>query len=166
MSTVDSFLLIISSSLVRDIYQRTMNPRVSEKIVKWASYSTTALVGALVTVIAMDPPEFLQYIIVFTGGGFAATFLVPMVLGIYWKGMTRQGALAAMIGGFLITISLYLPGHVLNYIGFSVPAERIDLFGFRPYFWSLLGSLLLGIVVSKLTGPAPNHLVQKYFYRS
>jgi Na+/pantothenate symporter len=157
MSTVDSFLLMISSSLVRDIYQRTVNPRISEKAVKWASYSTTAIVGALVTGIALRPPDFLQFIIVFTSGGFAATFLCPMILGLYWKGMTKAGALASMIGGFSIIAILFLP----NMIG----GTRLDLIGFHPIMWGMGGSLTLGIVVSKLTGPPPEHLVRKYFYK-
>ena len=157
MSTVDSFLLMISSSLVRDIYQRTINPNVGEKVVKWASYTTTAVVGTIVTIITMKPPDFLQYIIVFTGGGFAATFLFPTLLGLYWKPMTRQGALASMVGGFLIIVGQFVPA--------MFGAARINLFGFHPVFWGLAGSALLAVVVSKLTGPAPPHLVERYFYR-
>ena len=154
MSTVDSFLLMISSSLVRDVYQRTINPNVTEKVVKWGSYGTTALVGAIVTMLALDPPDFLQYIIVFTGGGFASTFLFPVMLGLYWKGMTRQGALAAMVGGFTIVVVLFLP-----------PGSRTNLLGLHPIFWGLSGSALLAIVVSKLTGPPPERLVKFYFYQ-
>ncbi len=157
MSTVDSFLLMISSSLVRDIYQRTINPRVSEIVVKWASYTTTAVVGALVTVVALDPPDFLQFIIVFTSSGFAATFLFPTMLGLYWKGMTAQGALASMMGGFAIVVGLFVP----NMLGGS----RINLFGFHPLVWGLLGSLVLAVSVSKLTGPPPEHLVRRFFYQ-
>ena len=126
MSTVDSVLLIISSSLVRDVYQRTINPRISERAMKWGSYTTTAVVGLIVTVLATQQIDFLQRIIVFTGGGFAATFLCPVLLGIYWKGMTRQGALAAMIGGFVVVVSLFGPG--------LVGGSRINLFGFPPEF--------------------------------
>ncbi|MCZ6792443.1 MAG: hypothetical protein O7J95_02370 [Planctomycetota bacterium] len=157
MSTVDSFLLLISSGLVRDVYQRTINPRVSDRTVKWASYTMTVVVGILVTALATRPPDFLQRIIVFTSGGFAASFLCPMFLGIYWKGMTRQGALSAMIGGFLIVVGLFAP----NLFGGS----QVNLLGIHPSVWGLLGSFLLGIVVSKLTGPAPTHLVRRYFQK-
>ncbi|GIW82320.1 MAG: hypothetical protein KatS3mg105_4127 [Gemmatales bacterium] len=157
MSTVDSFLLMISSSFVRDIYQRTINPDVSERAVKYGSYATTTLVGVIVTLLATQRIDFLQYIIVFTGGGFAATFLCPVFLGIYWKGMTRQGALASMVGGFSIVVGMFAPT--------MLGGSRIDLFGLHPIFWGLFGSLMLGIVVSKLTGPPPEHLVVRYFYQ-
>jgi sodium/pantothenate symporter len=67
---------MISSGLVRDIYQRTINPQVSEKTVKWMTYLITALVGIGVTLVALrSPPQFLQYIIVFTGS-FMSFFFV------------------------------------------------------------------------------------------
>jgi len=155
MSTVDSFLLMISSGCVRDIYQRSINPNISDRTVKRASYATTAIAGVIVMILAAKPPDFLQRIIVFTASGFASTYLFPMLLGLYWKGMTRQGALAAAIGGFSIITLLFLP----NLAGGS----RILLFGLDPAIYGLGGSLLLGIVVSKMTGPAPRHLVQRYF---
>ncbi len=157
MSTVDSFLLMISSGLVRDIYQRTINPRVSNRTVKRASYATTVIVGIVVTLLATRPPDFLQRIIVFTGSGFAATFLCPVMLGLYWKGMTRQGALSAMVGGFTVMVGFFLP----TLFGGS----RIDLLGFHPNLWGLIVSFGLGFLVSKGTGPAPTHLVERYFYK-
>jgi len=158
MSTVDSFLLMISSGLVRDVYQRTINPRVSDRTVKRASYATTVIVGIVVTLLATRPPDFLQRIIVFTGSGFAATFLCPVMLGLYWKGMTRQGALSAMVGGFTVMVGFFLP----TLFGGS----RVDLLGLHPNLWGLMVSFGLGFLVSKATGPAPAHLVERYFYRS
>ena len=157
MSTVDSFLLMISSGLVRDIYQRTINPQVSDQTVKRASYATTVIVGIVVTLLATRPPDFLQRIIVFTGSGFAATFLCPVMLGLYWKGMTRQGALSAMVGGFVVMVGFFLP----TLFGGS----RIDLLGLHPNLWGLFVSFGLGFLVSKGTGPAPPHLVARYFYK-
>ena len=51
MSSVAAFLLMISSSLVRDIYQRTINPEVTPRVLKAASYFATALVGMCVLVV-------------------------------------------------------------------------------------------------------------------
>lgn len=155
MSTVDSFLLLVSSGCVRDIYQRTINPNVSERFMKWGSYTATAVVGVLVSLLAVRPPDFLQYIIIFTGSGLASTFLWAVLLGLYWKGMTTAGAWAAMVGGLVTHMVLFLP----TLLG----GNAINVFGFYPIFWDLLIPLILAIVVSKLTGPAPDHLVQRYF---
>ena len=156
MSTVDSFLLMISSGAVRDIYQRTIHPGVSDRAIQRASYAMTVIVGVLVAALALKPPDFLQRIIVFTSGGFAATFLCPTFLGIYWRRMTRQGALAGMVGGFAIVLGLFAP----NLFGGS----RLDLFGLHPNIWGLVGSLVLSVGVSLAAGPPPEHLVRKYFY--
>jgi sodium/pantothenate symporter len=112
MSTVAAFLLLISSSLVRDLYQRTINPKASDRTLRRVSYATTALVGIVVMVGAINPPGFLQYIIVFTGTGQGCSFLVPMALSLYWKRATRQGMLAGMLGGFLVVLALYAAGWV------------------------------------------------------
>jgi len=157
MSTVDSFLLLISSGLVRDVYQRTINPRVSERTMKRLSYTITVVVGIAVMLLATYPPDFLQQIIVFTGGGFASAFLCPMLLGLYWKGMTAPGALSAMIGGFVTIVTLFAPSFF--------EGGRIDVLGMHPIVWGLSVSFTLGIVISKLTGPAPGNLVKRYFYR-
>ncbi len=110
MSTVAAFLLMISSSLVRDLYQRTINPDVSPRVIKTGSYLVTALVGVVVLVGALNPPGFLQYIIVFTGTGQGCAFLVPMGLALYWRRATRAGVMAGMLGGFGVVIVLYVLG--------------------------------------------------------
>jgi Na+/proline symporter len=183
MSTVAAFLLLISSSLVRDLYQRTINPHVSDRTVKRASYAVTALAGIGVAAAAINPPGFLQYIIVFTGSGQGCSFLFPMALGLYWRRSTRQGVLAGMIGGFLVLLSLYALGWLDNVSQASegsrwiqehlrwLPGwgqKRPDKFaplyagGVDPVVWGLLASLLLTVGVSLVTRPDPE-LVKTYF---
>lgn len=112
MSTVAAFLLLISSSLVRDIYQRTINPNVSQRTIRRCSYSVTALVGLVVMIGALNPPQFLQYVIVFTGSGQGCSFLIPMALALYWRRATRAGVFAAMLGGGLTVFGLYVLGWI------------------------------------------------------
>ena len=157
MSTVDSMLLLISSCAVRDVYQRSINPAVSPRTMTTISYATTAIAGVLITIAALRPPDFLQKLIIFGAGGFAASFLFPTLLGLYWKSMTRQGALAAMLGGFVTTVGLFMP----TWFG----RTRVDIGGLHPNVWGLIVSCLLAVIVSKMVGPAPSHLVKRYFYR-
>ncbi|MCI0464701.1 MAG: hypothetical protein L0Z62_47870 [Gemmataceae bacterium] len=110
MSTVAAFLLMISSSLVRDLYQRVINPRASNRAIKVGSYLVTGLIGVIVMIGALNPPNFLQYIIVFSGTGLGCSFLVPMLLTLYSKRATRAGVIAAMLGGALTVASLYVLG--------------------------------------------------------
>jgi Na+/proline symporter len=178
MSTVAAFLLMISSSLVRDLYQRTINPNVSPRAIKAASYLATGLVGVVVMVGALNPPGFLQYIIVFTGTGQGCSFLAPMFLALYWRRATRQGMLAGMLGGFAVVLGLYALGWLdsANWPAFesmlgwfpgwgeSRPDKFAPLYagGVDPLVWGLLMSVGLSVGVSLATRPEPE-LVRKYF---
>lgn len=160
MSTVDSFLLMISSSLVRDIYQRNVNPEASPGRIRRLTYATTLGVGLVITLAALSPPDFLQVLIVFSSEGLACCFLAPMVLSLYWKRSTIQGVYAAILAGFATVVSLY----AVNWIGEGTMTPYY-LLGVMPVVWGLLASFLAGIVVS-LRGPAPDErLVRFYFHR-
>jgi sodium/pantothenate symporter len=168
MSAVAGFLLLMSSSLVRDIYQRNINPTVSPRVIRWISYGTTAVVGVVVTLGALRPPRFLQYIIVFTGAGMGCTFLAPTVLALYWRRATRAGALAAMLGGFGSVLALYLVGWAgEGKEGLTGPAaERfapLYLFGLDPLIYGLAASFGLGVIVSLRSRPLPAAAVDRYF---
>ena len=69
MSTVDSFLLMSSSGVVRDIYQRNINPAASEKTIKRLTYLVTLAIGSAAMVAAINPPQYLEQVIIFTGSG-------------------------------------------------------------------------------------------------
>jgi SSS family solute:Na+ symporter/sodium/pantothenate symporter len=168
MSAVAGFLLLMSSSLVRDIYQRNFNPSISPRAVRWISYGTTAVVGVLVTLAALRPPDLLQYIIIFTGAGMASTFLAPVVLALYWRRATRPGALAALFGGFTSVTLLWVLGWCgIGKEGKLGPAGKkfapLYLFDLDPIIYGLFFSFGLGIVVSLLTSPPPQEEVDRYF---
>jgi sodium/pantothenate symporter len=168
MSAVAGFLLLMSSSLVRDIYQRSINPKVSPKIIRRISYGTTAVVGVIVTLGALQPPHFLQAIIIFTGAGMGCTFLAPTVLALFWRRATRAGALAAMVGGFGSVLTLYVLGWLgvgkAGLAGWAAdPFQPVYLFGLDPLLYGLMASFGLGIVVSLCTEQMPRSLVDRYF---
>jgi SSS family solute:Na+ symporter/sodium/pantothenate symporter len=168
MSAVAGYLLLMSSSLVRDIYQRNINPTVSPALVRRISYLTTAIAGVIVTLASLWPPRFLQYLIIFTGAGMACTFLVPTVLALYWRRATRAGALAGLVSGFATVLLLWILGCLgVGKAGKLGPAaERfapVYLFDLDPIVHGLVVSFVLGIVVSLLTRPLPAKHVDRYF---
>ncbi len=161
MSTVDSFLLMISSALVRDIYQRNINPNASEKTIKLACYAVTLLVGTAAMLGAVNPPEFLQDIIVYVGSGLAACFLGPIVYSLYWPRSNFQGAIGGMLGGFSAHFGMYVTGAIVNDSFF----HPYRLFDFDPIIVGLAASFVIGLVVTLLTPPPPRAIVEKYFAR-
>ena len=97
LSTVSGWLLIVSSGLVRDLYQRFLRPTASEREIAWASYAATVRSAWSSAVVALSPPKYLQLIIVFSSTGMASAFLMPALLGCFWRRTTATGAIAAMV---------------------------------------------------------------------
>ncbi|SIN99779.1 solute:Na+ symporter, SSS family/sodium/pantothenate symporter [Singulisphaera sp. GP187] len=176
LSTVSGWLLIVSSGLVRDLYQRFFRPTATEREIAWASYSTTVGIGLIVAVVALRPPTYLQLIIVFSSTGMAAAFLMPALLGCFWRRSTAAGAIAAMATGTAVTLGLYVLG--------TLGPERLHLgwlFGpnpdigaessFRPYYllgldpciWGLSASLAAGLIGSWLSPLPPEERVALLF---
>ena len=162
MSTVDSFLLMISSALVRDVYQRNVRPDVSESKIRKLSYLCTVCIGAGAVVASVNPPLFLQDIIVYTGSGLAACFLGPVVFALYWPRATAGGCMVGMAGGFLAHLSLYAAGSVV-YGSFYLPVRVLNM---DPILWGLLASFVATYLGCLVMGEPEDGLVRKYFYAS
>ena len=160
MSTVDSFLLMISSAVVRDVYHRHVNPRASEATIRRLTYTVTLLVGVAAVLGALHPPMYLQDIIVYTASGLASCFLVPMALALYWPRLSTAGAIAGMLGGFVVHLGLYGAGFFVDG-GF----QAVRIAGLDPLIPGVVASLVACIVVTRVTAPPPEHLVRKFFYR-
>ena len=144
MSSVDSFLLMVSSSVVRDIYQNRINKNASENQLKKLSYLVTAVVGILAMLAVLNPPEYLQDLIVFATSGLAGCFLMPMLLGLYWPKMNSQGAISGMLGGLGCHLLLYIIGYITN-----GKFSAYHFLEFNPFIWSILISGLMSYFVSK-----------------
>ncbi len=160
MSTMDSFLLMISSAVVRDIYQRWINPHPSERRIKALTYTTTFVAGVAAMIAAINPPQFLQDIIVFTGAGLATSFLVPVALALYWQRFNHQGAIAGMLSGFCVNIGLYAIGTAM-----TGKMSAYQPFNLHPFLIGLVISLIFSVAVCLMTRPPSQDLVRKFFYR-
>jgi Na+/pantothenate symporter len=158
MSSVDSFLLLVSSGVVRDIYQESINRNANDKQIKKLTYGVTVVVGMLGVVAVMHPPQFLQHLIVFASAGLGACFLMPMVFALYWRKATASGVVAGMLAGGLTVLALYLVGFLKT----GKFGEYL-LLGFHPFIWSVLVSTILIYVIS-LKGTPPAEKVQERFF--
>ena len=152
MSSVDSFLLMVSSSVVRDIYQNRVNPNASERQLKRLSYLVTVVVGTLAMLAVLNPPQYLQDLIVFATSGLAGCFLMPILLGLYWPQMTAKGAIAGMLGGLSCHLSLYIAGYLIE-----DKFAAYQLLELNPFIWSLTVSGLLGWLCSLCQSKTPKN---------
>jgi SSS family solute:Na+ symporter/sodium/pantothenate symporter len=148
MATVSAYLVQISSAFVQDIYHRWVNPHAPESTLRKLSYVSIILIALIAAAATMKSPKFLQAIIVFAGGMAACTFLVPCLMAAYWPRATARGAIAAMLGGALTALLLYVIGwwrQVDPAIGEKSTFAPYYLFGFAPYMWGWLASVLAGV---------------------
>jgi Na+/pantothenate symporter len=157
MSSVDSFLLLFSSTITRDVYQQK-HPDASEAKLKKVSYAVTIVMGVLAVLAMLKPPQFLQDLIVFGSGGLAASFLMPVVLMLYWPRLTPVATVAGMVsGGFTIGV-IYLVGYFVN-----GKFGEINLLGLHPFIWAVAVSALVSVMAVRFSRPTDPELVEKYF---
>ncbi|MEC7409276.1 MAG: hypothetical protein VYB72_10700, partial [Planctomycetota bacterium] len=145
----------------RDFYQGFVRKDADEKRIKRLSYFVTILVGVLAMLFVIDPPKYLQDLIVFATGGLAACFLVPLTLSLYWRRMTSAAAISGMFGGTLTHVGLTAWGY------WQLGEFRaFEFLGMNPFIWDLFGSAITCMIVVAV-GPKPNKkLVDLYFDRT
>jgi SSS family solute:Na+ symporter/sodium/pantothenate symporter len=167
MATVSSYLVVIASGLVRDVYQRFINPQAGTHDLRRLSYLAMIVVGAVAVAANIKPVAYLQAIVVFSGTGAAATFCIPALMLAYWRRTTVTGMLASMLGGAGTMVTLY----GLGFAGYGAKHLIGPVTSFRPYYlldldpllWGLAVSLLAGINVSLATAPPDAALVSRLF---
>lgn len=104
MSTADSQLLVTASSLTEDFYKVIIKKNASEKELIWVSRIAVVLVAIIAYFLAIDENSSVLGLVSYAWGGFGATFGPIIILSLFWRRMTRNGALAGMISGALVVI--------------------------------------------------------------
>ena len=140
MSTVDSLLLLVSSAIVKDVYLNFIKPDAPEKTVKRLSFGITGILGIIVFLLALQPPDLLIFLNLFAFGGLEAAFIWPIVLGLYWKYGNKYGAILSMITGIASYIIIHFynaaNGNLLGVHTVTLPVV-LSLFAF------IIGSLTI-----------------------
>jgi len=147
MSIVDSILLVISSAVVVDFIRKS-RVNISEKSGLKIARIASVLIGILALIITISPPAEITFLMAWSFGLFAATFTPILVGGFYWKRLTREGAVAALIGG---------AASVLIWGGLKQP------WGFQATTFGIIIATVLAIVVSKLTAKPPEKVIKTFF---
>lgn len=104
MSTVDSLLLLASSSVVRDTYQKIIGTTKSEKTLSNYGKLLTVVIGIVAVVLGIQEPRVIFDFVLASWSGLGSAF-GPAVVGLlYYKRVTWAGVLAGMSGGFLTSV--------------------------------------------------------------
>ncbi|GLU50514.1 sodium/pantothenate symporter [Nocardiopsis ansamitocini] len=137
MSTVDAMILVVSGTIIRDLYVTYVNPRVSDGRTSTITSMTTLGLTGLVLYLAMDPPDYLELLIIYAIGGLEVAFFFPLVLGLYWKRANALGAALGMIGGmsWYTVVNFWVPELALGMFPIATSsAVALTLFLLGSYF--------------------------------
>jgi len=99
MSTVDSQLLVCSSALAEDFYKSLLRPGAGPKELVWVGRGSVLGVAVVALLLALDPGSKVLDLVAYAWAGFGAAFGPVVILSLFWRRMTRHGALAGMVAG-------------------------------------------------------------------
>lgn len=104
MSTADSQLLVISSSLIEDFYHQTLGKEVTEKFMLQASRFITVFIGLIGLLIALVSDKLIFSMVSYAWAGLGSSFGPLLLLMLKWKKVTWQGAVGGLITGSVATV--------------------------------------------------------------
>lgn len=104
MSTADSQLLVAASALSEDFYRTLINKNASDQELIRVTRLSVLFIAVTAYIIALNPESSVLDLVAYAWAGFGASFGPLVLFSLFWKRMTRNGALAGMIGGGLTVI--------------------------------------------------------------
>jgi sodium/proline symporter len=104
MSTADSQLLVISSSLIEDLFHRTLGWDVSDTKLLKGSRWITIIVGLIGFMIALTSDKLIFSMVSYAWAGLGSSFGPLMLLMLTWKKVSWQGTIAGLVTGFVSTV--------------------------------------------------------------
>jgi cation/acetate symporter len=160
LSTAAGLLLVISSSISHDIIKKQFNPDLTDK----QELKTARIAAGFAVIMAgyfgINPPGFVAQVVAFAFGLAAASLFPAIIMGIFYKRMNKEGAVAGMIFGLLFT------GIYIVYFKFWFPEQNIPVnwwFGISPEGIGTLGMILnvaISLTISRFYHAPPDD-VQK-----
>ncbi|MBO1513074.1 sodium/proline symporter PutP [Metabacillus sp. BG109] len=148
MSTVDSQLIVASSALAQDFYKQLFRREASQKEEMLVGRIACLAIALIAIFLGYDRESKVLELVSYAWAGFGAAFGPVIILSLFWKRMTRNGALAGMIIGTLTVI-----------IWSNLTGGIFDLYELAPGFifaW-------IAIMIVSLIGKAPSEEVQNEF---
>ncbi|WP_298553970.1 sodium:solute symporter family protein [uncultured Algibacter sp.] len=161
LSTAAGLLLVISASVSHDLIKKIINPKISEKGELIAARLSAVGAVCVAGYFGINPPGFVAAVVALAFGLAAASFFPAIILGIFYKRMNKEGAIAGMVAG-ITAMLLYMIKYKLGWFDETLPDKSEWWFGISPEGFGSIAMLLnfiVSIVIMKFT-PAPPKDVQ------
>ncbi|WP_435949185.1 sodium/proline symporter PutP [Psychrobacter sp. DM8] len=154
MSTISSQLLVVSSSLTKDVYKLFFDKDAPEARQVLVGRISVVVVAVVSIILASDPDSSVLELVSHAWAGFGAAFGPLVIFSLTWRGMNRNGAVAGMVIGAL-TVILWVYGP------FEMNGMALNdwLYAIIPGF--ILSTIAI-FVVSKMTGGPKSTVSAKF----
>ena len=164
LSTAAGLLLAISSAISHDLLKGVFKPEITEKQELLASRIAMAGAILLAGYLGFNPPDFAAGTVALAFGLAASSIFPALMMGIFYKRMNKEGAIAGMVAGLGVTL-LYVFQHKgimfiasTAYLGDMSPNW---FFGIEPNAFGAVGAMFnfaVAFIVSRLTAAPPDHI--------
>jgi cation/acetate symporter len=165
LSTAAGLLLVIASSISHDLIKKMVKPNITEKGELVAARLSAIAAVMVAGWFGINPPGFVAAVVALAFGLAAASFFPAIVLGIFYKRMNKEGAIAGMVVGLL-----FMSYYILKFKFGIFDGGRESVAGLKEDWWFGIspegfGTIAMGInfivslVISGIT-PAPPQEVQ------
>ncbi|GAA0761655.1 sodium:solute symporter family protein [Psychroflexus lacisalsi] len=155
LSTAAGLLLVISSSVSHDLIKKMVYPKISEKGELIAARLSATGAVVIAGYFGINPPGFVAAVVALAFGLAAASFFPAIILGIFYKRMNKEGAVAGMIVGISLML-FYMLKFKFDFFGGGTKEDW--WFGISPEGFgtvAMIFNFIVSIVISKFTAPPP-----------
>ncbi len=160
LSTAAGLLLVISAAVSHDLLKGVIAPSISERTELMAGRISAAFAILVAGLLGYYPPAFVAQVVAFAFGLAAASLFPAIFLGIFYKRLNKQGAIAGMLVGLAFTYGYieFYKGLFLQWAGapWGEDVATSWLFGISPEGIGAVGmclNMIVAVVVSRLTPP-------------
>ena len=147
MSTASSQLLVSASSITNDILAKTDRVHISERNLMWLARGIVVVISIIGMCLALFGSDNIMGLVSYAWSGFGSAFSPVMILALFWKRMNWQGAMAAMITGFVVVVFW---------------ETFMDFTGMYSLFPGFVLAFIVAVVVAKLTPPPSQEVLDEF----
>ena len=160
LSTAAGLLLVISSSVSHDLIKKIIKPSISEKGELVAARLSAVGAVCVAGYFGINPPGFVAAVVALAFGLAAASFFPAIILGIFYKRMNKEGAIAGMLVG-IVSMLLYMMKYKLGWFDAELPDKSEWWFGISPEGFGTIAMMLnfiVSITIMKFTKAPPQEV--------
>ncbi|MDP6629613.1 MAG: cation acetate symporter [Kiritimatiellia bacterium] len=159
LSTAAGLLLVISSAISHDLFKRVLKPDMGEKQELLLARLAAAVAVMVAGYFGIHPPGFVAQVVAFAFGLAASSFFPVIILGVFSKRTTKEGAIAGMLSGILFTAAYIIYFKFIN----RAAGPECWFLGISPEGIGTVGMLInffVTCVVSRFTKAPPAEVQQ------